>query len=230
MARKASTPLGNPPCAFNYDNSLIIRPHLPIHDGIFHLGPDVLIASHPPHGHVNEHLHDHLYHLHIRYGFGIPNQTFAGVPKAGVALQVAMAIAKTQRVDCNPVFVAKGDDGAGICLKLGGQDVHWVHDESVAKKATKLFQATGRELDDTVRFIGFSTSDLQERKAHRYTRAQLKEAVGAGLRVDQHFQATWIEPKPEPLIPYDVIIFLSDDATDYHTFFRLQPTVSLGVY
>lgn len=230
MAKKATVSLGNPPCAFTYDDPLVIRPRLPILDGIFHLGPDVLIASHPPHSHIKEHLHDHLFHLHIRYGFEIPKQAFAGIPKQGVSLQVAMAIAKTQRVDCNPVFVAKGDNGEGICLKLGGQDVHWVHDEAVSKKATKLFQATGRQLQEDFRFIGFSTSDLQERKPHRYSRLQLKEAVGNGLRVDQHFQATWIEPREEPIVPYDVIISLSDDATDYHTFFKLTPTISLGAF
>jgi hypothetical protein len=230
MARKASVALGSSPHALNYDNSFIIRPCLPIHDGIFHLGPDVLIASHPPHIHIKEHLHDHLYHMHIRYGFRIPNQSFSGIPKQGAALQVAMVIAKTQRVDCNPIFVAKGELGEGICLKIGGQDVHWVHDEGVAKKALSLFEGTGRALNSNLRFIGFSTSDLQERKVHRYSTRELKEAVGDGLRVDQHFQATWIEPQQVPIVPYEVTIFLSDDSTDYHTFFVLEPTISLSAF
>jgi hypothetical protein len=59
---------------------------------------------------------------------------------------------------------------------------------------------------------------------------ELKEAIRHGLRVDQHFQATWIEPKDEPLSPYEVIIFLSDDSTSYYTFFTLPLTVSLGTF
>jgi hypothetical protein len=44
----------------------VIRPRLPAIDGIFDLGPDVLIASHSPHRRIREHLHDHLYYMHIR--------------------------------------------------------------------------------------------------------------------------------------------------------------------
>lgn len=222
--------LGDPPHAFTYENGFVIRPRLPIHDGIFHLGPDVLIASHPPHRHITEHLHDHFYHLHIRYGFEIPRQDLSSLPTRGLALQVAMLIKVTQRVDCNPIFIAKGKGAEGICLKIAGQDVHWVHDESVGKKATKLFQATGRSVPDDARFIGFSTSDLEERKLFRYKEAELKEAIGSGLRVDQHFQATWIEPRDAPIEPYEVIICLSDDVTGYHTFFTLPPTISLGAF
>jgi hypothetical protein len=229
--KKADTQLPTtPPLGSLYENGLVIEPRLPIHDGIFHLGPNTLIASHPPHQHVTEHLHDHLHHLHIRYGFEIPHQGFEGIGKDGVALEVAMVIDVAQRVDCNPIFVARGHGAEGICLKMGGQDVHWVHDEEVAAKATQQFEATGRKLSSHLRFIGFSTSDLQERRKHRYSVLELKEAVRHGLRVDQHFQATWIEPKDEPIAPYDVTIFLSDDATSYHTFFTLSPTIKLGAF
>ena len=224
----AKNKLDHPSNAFTYENGFVIKPKLPIQDGIFHLGPNVLIASHTPHKHTTEHLHDHLPHLHIRYGFKIPQQPLSGVPKRGLALQVAMWIKNDQRVDCNPIFVAKGKDAEGICLKIAGQDVHWVHDEKVAKKATKLYKATGRSIPKGGRFIGFSTSDLEERKIYRYSALELKEAIGAGLRVDQHFQATWIEPCDEQIEPYEVTICLADDATDYHTFFTLKPTISLG--
>jgi len=230
MARRKSTALQNPPQASTYDNSLVIQPRLPLHDGIFHLGPNVLIASHAPHQHVEEHLHDHLPHLHIRYGFEIPRQSFAGIPKRGVALQVAMLIQKEQRVDCNPVFAGRGKGPEGVCLKLNGEDVHWVHDEKVGRKATRLFTATGRTLPKDSRFIGFSTSDLEERKLRRYSRESMIAAAGGGLRVDQHFQATWIEPREDKIEPYDVIICLSDDATDFHTFFALTPTVHVGAF
>jgi hypothetical protein len=85
-------------------------------------------------------------------------------------------------------------------------------------------------LSDNRRFIGFSTSDVGERRKHRYTVLELKEAVRNGLRVDQHFQATWIEPKAEPIVPYEVTIFLSDDATSYQTIFSICPTVSLAAF
>jgi hypothetical protein len=211
-----------------FETGIVIRPRLPIFNGIFHLGPDVLIASHTPHKHIVEHLHDHLYHMHIRYGFEIPRQDLGWVGSGGVALQVSMLIAVSQRVDCNPIFAAKGPGAEGVCLKIGDQDVHWVHDSSVADRATTAFLATGRKVPDGFRFIGFSTSDMEERRKHRYSAIELTEAVRAGLRVDQHFQATWIEPKDEPLLPYPVTIFLGDDAGDYHTFFELRPTVVLG--
>jgi len=211
-----------------YDKGLIIRPRLPAIDGIFDLGPDVLIASHTPHHHIREHLHDHLPHMHIRYGFEIPRQPFLGIKK--VAFQVMMAIPRSQRVDCNPVFVARGRAAEGVCLKIAGEDVHWVHNEEASAKATVLFEATGRKLPEDFRFQGFRTSDLEERRVRQYTRDELKAAVGLGLRADQHFQATWIEPKDELIRPYDVIICLADDVTYYHTFFRLQPTVSLAAF
>jgi hypothetical protein len=222
--------LSDPPFARTFDKSLIIKPRIPIYDGILHLGPDTLIASHPPHKHVTEHLHDHLYHMHIRYGFEVPAQPLTFIPASGVALQVAMLINTAQRVDCNPVFIAKGNDGQGICLKIGGQDVHWVHDDGVARKATELFKSTGRIIPPEARFIGFSTSDLDERRLRKYTVDELKAVIGNGLRADQHFQATWIEPRETPIAPYDVTIFLSDDVSDYYTFFELSPTIKLGLF
>jgi len=205
-----------------------IRPRLPAIDGIFNLGPDVLIASHDPHERIREHLHDHLPHMHIRYGFEIPRQSFHGISEA--ALQVMMFIKAEHRVDCNPVFVARGPGAEGVCLKIAGEDVHWVHNVEAGNKAAKLFERTGRRITKGYRFSGFTTSDLEERKVRRYSRLELLAAVGLGLRCDQHFQATWIEPKDEPIEPYDVIICLADDATDYCTFFRLQPTISLGAF
>jgi hypothetical protein len=226
----AIAPTNDPPDASTFERSFVIRPRLPIFDGIFHLGPDVLIAAHGPHKHISEHLHDHLPHLHIRYGFEVPRQNFDWIPRAGVAPQVMMMIKVDQRVDCNPVFVAKGDGAEGLCLKIGGQDVHWVHDTEASEKATRLFSATGRQMPNGFRFIGFSTSDLEERRKHRYSRLDLLAAVGAGLRVDQHFQATWIEPSEKRIEPYPVTICLADDVTDYHVFFSLPVTVNIGAF
>lgn len=48
-----------------YEKALVVRPRLPVLNGIFDLGPDVLIASHAPHGRIKEHLHDHLNRMHI---------------------------------------------------------------------------------------------------------------------------------------------------------------------
>lgn len=203
-----------------------IHPRMPAIDGIFGLGSNVLIAAHSPHEHVREHLHDHLCHMHIRYGFELPRQSFQGISKA--ALQVMMMIKVDQRVDCNPVFVALGPGQEGICLKIAGQDVHWIQNKEAGQKATELFEGTGRKLPLGFRFQGFQTSSLDERQPRRYTREELQAAVGLGLRADQHFQATWIEPENKPIEPYDVVICLADDATDYHTFFRLEPTVSLS--
>ena len=188
----------------------------------------MLIASHAPHERIREHLHDHLPHMHIRYGFEIPDQSFRGI--SATALEVAMLIRVEHRVDCNPVFVARGPGAEGVCLKIAGQDVHWVHNAESGSKATKLFESTGRRIPAGFRFSGFRTSDLEERKVRKYSRLELLAAVGLGLRCDQHFQATWIEPKQEVIEPYDVIICLSDDTTDYHTFFRLQPTIALGAF
>lgn len=210
------------------EKEIRIYPKLPKIDGIFNLGSYVLIASHRPHERIKEHLHDHLYHMHIRYGFEIPQQSFRGIDEA--ALQVAMLIQKDQRVDCNPIFVGKGKGAEGVCLKIRGNDVHWVHDESVGKKATKIYEENGRKIPPDFRFIGFSTSDLEERKIRRYSKEELIETVGFGLKADQHFQATWITPKDEVLTPYDVIIFLSDDQSNFYTFFNLPVTVSLGAY
>ena len=213
---------------YGQDPQFIIHPRLPGIDGIFDLPANTLVASHSAHGHIAEHLHDHLPHMHIRYGFEIPRQSFSGV--TAVAPLVAMCIRKDQRVDCNPVFVGKGAGSEGVCLKIGGQDVHWVHNEDAAQKATRLYQATGRKIESGYRFIGFATSDLQERKVRRYSKDEIVAAVGFGLRADQHFQATWIEPKDEAIEPYPVTIFLSDDETTFHTFFVLPLTVSIGAF
>jgi hypothetical protein len=85
--------------------------------------------------------------------------------------------------------------------------------EKEGQKAAALFEATGRRLPQGFRFQGFQTSDLQERKVRRYSRDALKASVGLGLRADQHFRATWVEPRDMPIEPYDVIICLADDAT-----------------
>jgi hypothetical protein len=210
------------------DVAFRIYPRLPAIDGIFDLGSNVLIASHAPHGRIPEHLHDHVPHMHIRYGFEIPRQRFRGIDAA--ALVVVMMIREDQRVDCNPIFVARGPGASGICLKIAGQDVHWVHNDEASKRGTELFTATGRKIPKGYRFSGFKTSDLQERTVRRYTKDELLATVGLGLRCDQHFQATWIEPKLDPIEPYDVIIGLFDDASPFHTFFRLSPTVPLGAF
>jgi hypothetical protein len=209
-----------------YDAALVIHPCLPVIPGIFDLGPEVLIASHGPHGRIPEHLHDHLPHMHIRYGFELPPQSLVGVPAA--ALEVAMKISVEHRVDCNPIFVARGAGAEGVCLKIAGQDVHWVHNEEVGRKATELFQATGRKVPEGFYFSGFRTSDVEEREVWRYSAEDLKRAIGCGLRADQHFQATWRDPREEPIEPYAVTIYLGDDETVYHTFFELRPTVALG--
>lgn len=209
-----------------YQRELIIRPRLPFIDGIFDLGPNTLIASHSPHEHIAEHLHDHLPHMHIRYGFEIPRQSLIGINAA--ALEVVMMVKVEHRVDCNPVFVALGKANEGICLKIAGQDVHWVHSEEVSRKGTKLYEASGRKVPQGFYFAGFRTSDVDERKVFRYSREELLRAIGAGLRADQHFQATWREPRNEPIEPYPVVIGLSDDETYFHTFFELRPTVVLG--
>jgi hypothetical protein len=210
----------------SYEREFVIHPRLPFIDGIFDLGPNTLIAAHNPHERIREHLHDHLPHMHIRYGFEIPRQPLIGVQEA--ALEVVMMIKVDHRVDCNPVFVARGPKNEGICLKLAGQDVHWVHNEEVAKKGTQLFEATGRKVPAGFYFAGFRTSDLEERKVYRYSREELLRGIGAGLRADQHFQATWREPRKESIEPYPVVIGLSDDATYFATFFELRPTVVLG--
>lgn len=211
-----------------YNKKLIINPKLPKIDGIFNLGANQLITSHSPHDRIEEHLHDHLHHLHIRYGFEIPHQSFAGINNA--ALEVSMLIKTSQRVDCNPVFVGRGQGSEGVCAKFAGQDIHWVHNEETSKKGTRLYEKTGRKIPSGYRFIGFKTSDLAERKVWRYSKEELIAAVGLGFRADQHFQATWIEPKDEPIEPYDVVIGLSDDESDFHTFFNLPVTVSLGAF
>jgi len=205
-----------------------IHPRLPAIDGIFDLGPNVLISSYQAHGRIKEHLHEHLPHMHIRYGFEIPGQSFSGLTAA--ALEVAMMIKVAHRVDCNPVFVAKGEGSEGVCWKIAGEDVHWVHSSEVGEKALKAWTRTGRKLPAGYRFSGFQTSDLEERRVRRYTQRELLAAVGQGIRCDQHFQATWVEPKAEPIDPYDVVIFLSDDSTGYETFFNLPVTVSLGAF
>jgi len=211
-----------------YEREFVIQPRLPYVDGIFDLGPNLLIASHSPHRHTTEHLHDHLPHMHIRYGFEIPRQPLLGVEAS--ALEVAMLVRTAHRVDCNPIFVSRGPGSEGICLKIAGQDVHWVHNEDVGRKATKLFEATGRRLPKGFYFSGFRTSDIEERQVWRYSREDLLRAIGRGLRADQHFQATWRDPKEDPIEPYPVVICLSDDETYFHTFFELRPTIALGAF
>lgn len=209
-----------------FEKELAIHPRLPFIDGIFDLGPNTLIASHAPHEHIPEHLHDHLPHLHIRYGFEIPRQPLLGIKET--SLEVVMMIRTDQRVDCNPVFVALGNKNEGICLHIANQDVHWVHNEQVSEKGTRLYEATGRRVPKGFYFAGFSTSDLGERKIERYTRIELERAIGAGLRADQHFQATWREPKPDLIEPYPVVIGLSAESNKFSTFFELRPTITLG--
>ena len=149
---------------------------------------------------------------------------------AAAALEVAMLVKVAHRVDCNPIFVARGRDNEGICLKIAGQDVHWVQNEDVGKKATELYQGTGRDIPEGFYFSGFRTSDIEERKVWRYSREELLRAFGSGLRADQHFQATWREPSNDKIDPYPVVICLSDDETYFHTFFELQPTITLGAF
>lgn len=210
----------------SYDRALVIHPRLPSIPGIFDLPAEALIASHRPHGRIVEHLHDHLHHMHIRYGFELPSQSLVGIE--AVAFEVAMMIHVEHRVDCNPIFVARGPGAEGVCLKIAAQDVHWVHNEEVGRKATELFEATGRRVPEGWYFSGFRTSDVDEREVWRYDVEELKRAIGRGLRADQHFQATWRDPRDEAIDPYPVTIYLGDDETSYHTFFELRPTVSLG--
>ena len=206
--------------------SFVIRPKLPFVPGIFDIPAETRIASHSPHEPIEEHLHAHFSHMHIRYGFEIPQQTFEGIDAVG--LEVAMAVRVEHRVDCNPIFVAKTSGPAGICLRVMDQDVHWIQNEDVGAKATRLFAQTGRHLEEGFYFAGFRTSDMEERNVFRYPIDEIKRAVGAGLRADQHFQATWREPRDERIVPYRVILYLGDDATDYHTFFELPVVVPIG--
>lgn len=226
--KKASAKESDAVFESEYDRAFMIHPRLPSIPGIFDIPADTCIASHAPHRHVKEHLHDHFYHMHIRYGFEIPTQPLLGIKS--LALQVMMAIPVEHRVDCNPIFVARGHGAEGICLKIAGQDVHWVHNKEAGQRATELFEATGRKLPEGYYFSGFRTSDTAERKVWRYSQEELKRAIGQGLRADQHFQATWREPKNEPIEPYDVIICLADDETSYHTFFRLPIVVPIGAH
>lgn len=209
-----------------YQQEVRVEPRVPAFDGIFDLHHNQLIASHDPHEDIEEHLHAHLPHMHIRYGLEIPHQPFLGVDE--VALEVAMLVKTTHRVDCNPIFVSRGEESTGIPLQVAGQDVHWVHNDEVSEKATERYQATGREISDGYYFAGFRTSDVEEREVWQYSREELRQAIGSGLRADQHFQATWREAKDEAIEPYPVTIFLSDDTTQFHTFFELQPTAPLG--
>ncbi len=206
----------------------IIRPRLPQIPGIFDLPADTCIASHTPHEHITEHLHDHLYHMHIRYGFEIPKQSLAGISK--VSLNVVMEVNVQHSVDCNPVFIARGKSYEGLCLKIAGQDIHWTPDESVGEKAIKLFAKTGRKVKKGYYFAGFSTSSMDERSVFRYDREDLLRAIGNGLVADQHFHATWKKPVKNEIEPYEVVIYLGDDTTDYHTFFRLPVVVPIGAF
>lgn len=210
----------------DYDRAIVVRPRLPSIHGIFDIPADTCIAAHAPHERIAEHLHDHLYHLHIRYGFEYPAQSLEGVDAASWA--VAMMIKADHRVDCNPPFVARGPGAEGVTLKVGGEDVHWVHDKGVTRTATQRFEAQGKRVPKGYYFSGFSTSDVGERKVRHFSSEDLKRTVGRGLRCDQHFQATWKEPRDEPIEPYDVILYLGDNQTSYHTFFRLPVVVPIG--
>ena len=212
----------------DYEGGLVIRPCLPRIPGILGIGPDTCVASHAPHEPIKEHLHHHLYHMHIRYGFHLPQQRLEAVRSVSPA--VMMAIPVDQRVDCNPIFVARGKDEEGICLHIDGEEVHWVHHDEAGAQATELFEATGRKLPEGYYWSGFYMSDTQERKVRRFSREQLLRTIGLGLSADQHFQATWREPRDEPIEPYDVLICLTDDHTSYYTFFRLPVVVPIGAF
>jgi len=206
----------------------IVKPRLPQYAGIFNLPGETCIASHIPHERITEHLHDHLYHMHIRYGFEFPRQTLSGIES--LSLHVVMMVKVEHRVDCNPIFVGRGKGSEGICLKISGQDVHWTPDEAVAKIAENRYNAIGKKVPAGYYFAGFSTSDTTERKVYKYNREDLVRAIGNGLVADQHFQATWKEPIKKEIEPYDVIIYLGDSVTEYHTFFRLPVVVPIGAY
>jgi hypothetical protein len=210
---------------------LIIRPSLPPFGGIFDLpGQETPVATHAPHGpyqHIPEHLHDHLPHMHISYGFQIPKHKPEDLPRE-CKLQVVMAISKQHRVDCNPIFIGRVNGNTGETLKIGGVDVHWIHSEETARMATERFAKTGRRLPDNMYFSGFVTATEDERDERAYTREELEEAIGDGLLAEQHFQATWLEPREEMIEPYDVTIYLGNSATPYHTFFKLPTVVPLG--
>lgn len=208
--------------------AIVIYPRLPEFDGIFNLPAATCVASHTPHKHIEEHLHDHLHHMHIRYGFEIPAQDFDEIQD--VSLEVAMSVRLEHRVDCNPPFTGRGQGVEGIPLQLGGEVIHWVYSSEVGEKAKRLFETTGRKLPEGFYFQGFRTSDEEERHELRFTKKDLEEVFGGGLRCDQHFQATWKEPKDEAIEPYDVIIYLGDDVTNYHTFFRLPVVVPIGAF
>jgi len=211
-----------------YDKALVIHPKLPSIPGIFDIPADTTISTHTPHERIDEHLHDHLPHMHIRYGFEIPKQSLLGIDAA--ALEVMMMIKVEHRVDCNPVFVARGQGAEGVCLKIAGQDVHWVHSDEASEKGAALLARTGRPVPQGYYSSGFRTSDLAERNVRRYSREELLAAIGQGLRADQHFQATWKEPRPDPIEPYDVTIVLSDDESSFYTAFRLPVIVPIGAW
>jgi hypothetical protein len=212
----------------SYEDGLIIKPCLPALPGILGVGPDQCIASHRPHEPIKEHLHHHLHHMHIRYGFEFPAQRLTGIQNE-VSPLVAMAIRDSHRVDCNPIFVARGEGAEGICLHIDGDEVHWVHHEEAGAQAAELYSQSGRELAEGFYWSGFYMSDLAERTIRRFTREQMLRTIGLGLRADQHFQATWREPRDEAIEPYEVLICLSDDQTSYFTFFRLPITVPIGL-
>ena len=230
VAEKAKQEKANPRVRFpnDYEKGLIIRPRRPFIPGILDIPPDTCIASHPPHGRIKEHLHDHLHHMHIRYGFELPPQSLEDV--TAVAPAVMMMIKADHRVDCNPIFVARGEGPEGICLHIGGEEVHWVHWEEAGQQATELYEATGRKVPDGYYFSGFYTSTPDERKVLQYTREQLLRTIGCGFRADQHFQATWREPRDEPIEPYPVVICLTDDQSTYVTFFELPVVTPIGLF
>lgn len=210
--------------------TLEIRPGLPPFGGIFGLpGRESPIASHQPHApgtRVAEHLHEHLPHMHISYGFTIPQQRLDLLPDKTM-FEVAMVVLCAHRVDCNPIFIGRNGP-EGTCLKIGGEDVHWIHSDEVSEKAARLYAETGRTIPDGYYFSGFRTATVDERQEKGYTREELAEAIGTGLTAEQHFQATWREPSDEAIEPYDVLIYLGDSTTRYHTFFKLPTVVALG--
>lgn len=228
--RQAST-VGKPATVrlpIDYEAGLVIRPRLPSIPGILGIGPDQCIASHAPHEPIKEHLHHQLPHLHIRYGFELPAQTLSGIERISPA--VMMMIRNDQRVDCNPIFVARGEGAEGVTLHIDGEEVHWVHSDEAGTQATELYRATGRETPDGYYWSGFYMSDTAERKTRSFTREQLLRTIGLGFRADQHFQATWREPREAPIEPYEVLICLTDDQTSYFTFFKLPIVVPIGAF
>jgi hypothetical protein len=210
----------------NYGQQLIVRPKLPSIPWIFDLPPETTIASHPPHEHIEEHLHGHFHHLHIRYGFELPAQSLEGID--GTALEVAMLIQRSIGSTATRSSW-RGEGPEGVCLKFAGQEVHWVHNEETGDKYTKLFQQAGRRVPDGYYFSGFRTSDTEDRNVWRYTRDVLRQAIGRGLRAST-LPGHLARPRDEVIEPYEVVIGLGDELSSYFTFFRLPIVVPLGPF